>query len=129
MKKTKKTKMTVQHGVRRARQHGLSFIGVVFLAVVAVAAVAIGGQSVPIFIEYQAIKKAARKAALEGSTVSEVRSIFNRLARIDNITSIQGSDLEVTKHNEQVQVAFSYSREIALAGPAYLVYRFQKQTP
>ncbi|MNR58031.1 hypothetical protein D3C85_1789330 [compost metagenome] len=59
----------------------------------------------------------------------EVRTIFDKAAQIDSITSIQGKDLEVTKHNDQVQVAFSYSREIALAGPAYLVYRFTKQTP
>lgn len=114
---------------RRTRQRGLTFISVVLTAVVVVAAVAIAGQSLPIFIEYQAITKAANKAAREGTTVPEVRAIFDRAAQIDNIISIQGSDLEVSRHNEQVQVAFSYTREIALAGPAYLVYRFQKQTP
>lgn len=114
---------------RPTRQRGLSFIGLVLIAVVAVAAVAVGGQSVPIFLEYQAATKAATKAAREGSTVHEVRDIFDRAALIDNIKSIQGSDLEVTQHNEKVQVSFSYSREIALAGPAYLVYRFKKQIP
>ncbi|MCD2513515.1 DUF4845 domain-containing protein [Comamonas endophytica] len=114
---------------RRTRQRGLSFLGLVFMAVVAVSVVAIGGQSVPIFLEYQAVLKAADKAAREGKTVPEVRAIFDRAATIDNIKSIQGSDLEVTKHNERVQVAFSYSREIALAGPAHLVYRFEKQIP
>lgn len=121
--------MTMHNTARRTRQRGLSFIGLVFIAVVAVALVAIGGQSLPIFLEYQAVIKAAKKAASEGTTVPEVRAIFDRAAVIDNISSIQGKDLEVTKHNEQVQVAFSYSREIALAGPAYLVYRFKKQTP
>ena len=121
--------MRMQSIARRTRQRGLSFLGLVLMAVVAVALVAVGGQSVPIFLEYQAVIKAANKAAREGSTVAEVRSIFDRAATIDSITSIQGKDLEVTKHNERVQVAFSYTREIALVGPAYLVYRFQKQTP
>ena len=121
--------MRMHSSGRRARQRGLSFLGLVFIAVVAVSVVAIGGKSVPIFIEYQAVTKAANKAAREGTTVAEVRAIFDRAATIDSITSIQGSDLEVTKHNERVQVAFSYSREIALVGPAYLVYRFNKQTP
>lgn len=71
--------------VRRSRQRGLSFIGLVFLAVFAVAAFAIGGQSVPIFLEYQAIRKAAAKAAREASTVPEVRASFDRAAAIDNI--------------------------------------------
>ncbi|MCL4772052.1 MAG: DUF4845 domain-containing protein, partial [Burkholderiaceae bacterium] len=92
----------------------------------AVAAFAIGGQSVPIFIEYQAIKKAATKAARESSTVPEVRSSFDRAAAIDDIHSIQGKDLEVSKRGDKVVVSFKYSREIGLAGPAYLVYRFEE---
>ena len=51
--------MQAQRTTSPARQRGLSFIGVIFIGLLAVAAFAIGGQSVPIFIEYQAIKKAA----------------------------------------------------------------------
>lgn len=112
----------------RSRQRGLSFIGVIFIGLIAVAAFAIGGQSVPVFIEYFAIKKAATKAAREGSTVPEIRASFDRAAQIDDIKSIAGSDLEVTKRNDKIVVSYSYSREIHLAGPAYLVYRFQDST-
>ena len=54
----------------QSRQRGLSFIGVIFIGLIAVAAFAIGGQSLPIFLEYQAINKAANKAAKEGTTTS-----------------------------------------------------------
>ncbi|GKT22271.1 DUF4845 domain-containing protein [Acidovorax sp. SUPP3334] len=120
--------MALHRTASRARQRGLSFIGLVFVGLLAVAAFAIGGQSVPIFLEYQAINKAANKAAREGGSVPEVRAIFDRAGAIDNISSIAGKDLEVTKRNDKIVVSFSYSREIALAGPAYLVYRFQEQT-
>lgn len=113
---------------RRSRQRGLSFIGLVFIGVLAVAAFAVGGQSIPIFLEYQAISKAAKKAANEGSTVADIRAIFDRAAAIDNISSVQGRDLEIGKRGDKVVVSFKYSREIALAGPAYLVYRFEGQT-
>lgn len=119
---------TAGRATHRSRQRGLSFIGLVFLAVIAVAVFAIGGQSVPIFLEYQAIRKAATKASREASTVPEVRAAFDRAAAIDNISSISGNDLEVTKRNDKIVVTFAYSREIALAGPAYLVYRFRDQT-
>lgn len=119
---------TKQRTAARSRQRGLSFIGVVFIGVLAVAVFAIGGQSVPIFIEYFAIKKAAIKAARDGSTVPEIRASFDRAAAIDNIESVSGKDLEVTKRNDKIVVSFSYSREIALAGPAYLVYRFSDST-
>jgi len=113
----------------RHRQKGLSFIGFVLIAVLAVAVFAIGGQSLPIAFEYQAAKKAAQKAAQEGSTVPEVRAVFDRAAQIDDIKSITGADLEVTKINERVVVNFAYERALSLVGPAYLVYRFTYQTP
>ena len=120
--------MRIQRSAARGRQRGLSFIGVIFIGLLAVAAFAIGGQSVPIFLEYQAINKAAAKAAKEGTTVADVRASFDRAAAIDTINSIQGKDLEVSKRRDKVVVSFKYSREIALAGPAYLVYRFEGQT-
>ena len=110
----------------RSRQRGLSFIGLVFLVAIIVSVVAIGAQSVPVFLEYQAITKAANKAAAEGNTVAEVKASFDRAAAIDDFTSVTGKDLNVTKVNDKVVVGFEYSREIHLAGPAYLVYRFKK---
>lgn len=118
--------MTAFRSARRARQRGLSFFGLIFVGVLAVAAFAVGGQSIPVFLEYQAIGKAAKKAAREGSTVNDVRAAFDRAAAIDDIQSITGKDLEVTKRGDKIVVSFKYSREIALAGPAYLVYRFQE---
>lgn len=110
----------------RSRQRGLSFIGLVFLVAIIVSAAVIGAQSVPVFLEYQAITKAANKAAAEGNTVAEVKASFDRSAAIDDFKSVSGSDLDVTKVNDKIVVGFKYSREIHLVGPAYLVYRFKK---
>ena len=112
----------------RHSQHGLSFIGLVLIGVLAVSVFAIGGQSLPNLLEYQAITKAAKRAALEAGTVQQVRAAFDRAAAIDDIKSIRGADLEVTKNGDRVVVGFEYEREIPLVGPAYLVYRFKDQT-
>lgn len=117
-----------RHYASRFNQRGLSFFGLVFFGVFAVASFAIGGQSIPILLEYQAIKKAAIKSAKDGSTVPEIRALFDRAAQIDDIKSVKGADLEITKRNDKIVVSFQYSREIALAGPAYLVYRFTGQS-
>ncbi len=117
--------MAVQHNALRSRQRGLSFLGVIFIGVFLVAAFAIGGQSIPVLLEYQAIKKAATKAAREETTVAGIRASFDRAGAIDDISSISGKDLQITKRNDKVVVSFKYEREIALFGPAYLVYRFQ----
>ncbi|QXZ10089.1 DUF4845 domain-containing protein [Comamonas sp. Y33R10-2] len=110
----------------RSRQRGLSFIGLVFLVAIIVSVVAVGAQSVPIFLEYQAITKAAKKAATEGNTVAEVKASFDRSASIDDFKSVNGNDLIVTKVNDKIVVGFEYSREVPLVGPAFLVYRFKK---
>lgn len=116
--------MVAQRKASRSRQRGLSFISVVLIGLFAVSAFAIGGQSIPIFLEYQAAVKAIKKAK-SGATVKEVRDIFDRAAQIDDITSVKGSDLEITKEGDNVVVSFAYQREIPLAGPAYLVYRLK----
>ena len=119
--------MKMHRTASRARQRGLSFFGLIFIGLLAVAVFAIGGQSLPIFLEYTSAKKAIEKAKVE-STVPGVRAAFDRAAAIDDINSIKGSDLEVTKRGDKVIVSFKYSREIPLAGPAFLVYRFEAQT-
>lgn len=119
--------MSIRRATSRSRQRGLSFFGLIFIGLAAVAVFAIGSQSLPIFLEYNAARKAIEKAKNETS-VANVRAAFDRAAAIDDINSIKGSDLEVTKSGEQVIVSFKYSREIPLAGPAYLVYRFEART-
>jgi len=80
-------------------------------------------QIIPTAIEYQAVLKAAQKAT-DGNTVVEVRSIFDKAAAIDNISSVSGKDIEVTKENDKVVVSFAYQREIHLVGPAYLTMKY-----
>ena len=56
--------------------------------------------------------------------MAEVRSLFDKAAAIDDISSIEGRDLEISKQNDRVIVEFAYEREIHLAGPAWLVMRY-----
>lgn len=115
--------MKLERSARKSSQRGMSFFGLVFVGFVLVAAFAIGGQSFPIWLEYSAISKAIEKAKVE-TTVGGVRAAFNRAAAIDDITTISGKDLTVTASADKTVVTFAYEREIHLAGPAYLVYRF-----
>lgn len=105
------------------QQRGISFIGLLFVGAVIAFAGILAAQVVPTLIEFQAITKAASKAAL-GTTVPEIRSIFDRAGAIDDIHSISGKDLEVTKEGDKTVVSFAYMREIHLAGPAYLLLKY-----
>lgn len=107
----------------KSKQRGITFLGLVFVgAVVAISGV-IAAQVFPTFLEYQSIAKAVNLAQA-GNSVPEIRATFDKSASIDNISSIMGKDLEVTKEGEKVVVKFAYEREIHLAGPAWLTLKY-----
>lgn len=107
----------------KSGQRGFSMFGFMFVAVVLAVVGLIAAQVAPTALEFQAISKAAKKAAA-GSSVAEARSIFDKAAAIDNIESMAGKDIEVTKENDKMVVNFEYQREIHLAGPAYLTLKY-----
>jgi hypothetical protein len=109
--------------MKKIKQHGISFIGVLFVVGVFAFAGVIAAQVLPTLIEFQAITKAASKATA-GNSVAEVRAIFERASAIDDIKSISGKDLEVTKEGDKTVVAFAYDKEIHIAGPAYLLLKY-----
>ena len=111
----------------RARQRGISFLGLLFVGGVLAIMGIIAAQVFPTFIEYQAVVKAVNKAS-GGSTPAEVRSIFDKAADVDNISSIKGSQLEITKDGDKVVVNFAYQREIHLVGPAFLTLKYTGQS-
>ena len=108
----------------KRRQSGMTFIGILFVAGLVAVTVAIGLQVFPTYTEFRTVQKAVNKAAVEGTSVPEVRKVFDRAAEIDYITSVTGKDLDVTKINDKIVVSFAYEREIHLTGPAYLTLKY-----
>lgn len=111
----------------KSRQGGISFIGVLFIVGVLACVGVVGAEAFPTVVEYQAVLKAAQKASA-GNTVPEVRQIFDKAADIDNISSITGKDLDISKDGDRVVVKFAYNKEIHLFGPAYLLLKYAGQS-
>ncbi len=112
--------MTVQI---RSRQRGISFIGLLFVGAVLAMTGVVAAQVFPTAVEFMAIQKAVNRAK-DGGTVPEVQNLFDKSAAIDDIKSISGKDLVVTKEGDKVVVEFAYEREIHLAGPAFLTLKY-----
>jgi hypothetical protein len=108
----------------RARQRGISFIGLVFVAAVLAMTGVVIAQVFPTVLEFLAVQKAVDKSA-QGQSVAEVRDMFSKAAAVDDIKSMDAKDLDVTKEGDKVVVAFAYQREIHLFGPAYLTLKYQ----
>ena len=104
-------------------QSGVSFIGLLFVVGVLACAGVVAAQVFPTAVEYQAILKAAQKAS-GGSSVPEVRQTFDKAAEIDDIKSIRGKDLEISKEGDKVVVKFAYNKEIHMFGPADLLLKY-----
>lgn len=112
--------MTVQF---KSRQRGFSLLGVLFVGGLLAVAGVIGAQVLPTAIEYQAVVKAVKKAR-DGNSVADARRIFDNAAAVDDIKSIAGKDLDVSKDGDNLVVKFAYEREIHLVGPAYLTLKY-----
>ena len=102
------------------RQHGMSLVGMVIVLVVLGFFAVIGMKVLPTFVEYRAAVSAVKKAKASGNTVAEIQKAFDRSAAIDDITSINGKDLDITKVNDDIVVAFAYTKKIELFGPVSL---------
>ena len=110
----------------KSSQRGISFLGLLFVAVILGCVGVVGAQVIPTLIELQAIDKAANKAK-EGTTVPEVRAIFDRAQAIDDF-KLTGKDIEVQKVGDKVVVSYAYDREIHLFGPAFLTMKYRGQS-
>lgn len=112
----------------KSKQRGISFFGLVFVGGILAFAGVIGAQVAPTVIEYQAIKKAANKAANEGSTPPDIRRVFEAAAAIDDFKAVTGKDLDITKQGDKAVVSFAYNKEIHMGGPAFLLIKYSGTT-
>ena len=109
------------------RQGGASILTIILILAVVGVVGAVGLQAFPSVVEYQAALRAINKAKNEPS-VAAVRTAFDRYAQVDDIRTITGKDLTVTKNGDQVEVSFAYEKEFHLAGPAWLTLKYEGQS-
>ena len=112
---------------RRRMQRGVTLFGLMFWAIVIGFTALLVMRVLPTLNEYVTIQRTVEKIAREGgTTVPEIRAAFERQKQIEySITSISGSDLEITKENEKVVVKFAYDKEIELAAPVFLLIKYE----
>ncbi len=108
----------------KSKQQGASFVGMLFVAAIVGVLFIVGAKVVPTVIEYQSIMKAVNSSKNEAS-VGEIRTAFNRNAATSYFDAISGKDLVIEQIAGKHIVSFAYQKEIALAGPAYLLLKYE----
>lgn len=108
----------------KSKQRGASIFGMLFLAALVGVLFVVGAEVAPTVIEYNSIMKAANSSKSETS-VGDIRRAFDKNAATGYINSIRGKDLVIEKIADKYVVSFAYQKEISLAGPAYLLLKYE----
>jgi Domain of unknown function (DUF4845) len=111
----------------RARQRGITLFGLMFWAMMLGFFGYVLVRTLPTINEYLTIQRTIEKvAAAQPTTVSEARIAFDRQKDIEySIASISGKDLQITKENDRVVIAFAYDKEIPIYGPVYILLKYE----
>lgn len=112
----------------KRQQQGLSIVGLIIIGMLVVGVLAIGFKAVPAVIEYIAIERAVQKIKSEGSTVRDIQAAFDRHATIDDITSINSRDLDITKEGDQIVISYAYQKKIPVIENVSIVIDFAGTT-
>jgi hypothetical protein len=110
------------------RQRGLSLVGLILVGLIVVGLIALGFKVVPAVVEYIAIERAEQKIKSEGSTVRDIQAAFDRHATIDDITSINSRDLDITKEGDRIVISYAYAKKVPITDNVSLVIDFSGTT-
>lgn len=112
----------------RRRQHGMSAIGILIVLILVVFVALIGMRVTPAYIEYFTIKKAvaaiSESGELRGASPAEVRKAFEMRQAIDDFSSVQPRDLEITREGGNLVISFAYEKKVPLFYNVSLLINF-----
>lgn len=112
----------------KRNQAGVSLSGLLVAAFILAVVSLLGMKVLPEVIEYFQIVKTVKTISNDPnakSSVAEVRKAFDRYAQIDNINSIVGQDLDITKEGGDVVVSFAYEKRVPLFRNVSLLLYFE----
>ena len=104
----------------KSRQQGVTMVGMMLIGGMIVFFAIMGIKLVPAYIEFATIqshlRELARSPDTRGASPREIQSAFNRRKQIDNITSVDGRDIEVDKDGAEVVLVLPYETRIHMMG-------------
>jgi uncharacterized protein DUF4845 len=112
----------------KSKQQGLSLIGLLIVGALLGSALLIAFRTVPAVTEYLAVKRIVKVVADEGDggvAVAELRRSFDRRRQIDDVVSVTGADLEISKPGGKTVVEIAYERKVPVVANVSLLFDFQ----
>jgi hypothetical protein len=115
---------------RIGAESGVSLSGLIVVLIVLGALALVAIKVTPAFIEYRAVKNAIVKAKADAGSgsVREIQQAFDRNAGVNDVSSISGRDLVITRDGGSTEISFAYEKRVPLAGNVSLLLDFDGTT-
>ena len=110
------------------RQGGMSLTGLILGLVVVGLVAVLAIKVIPSWLEYRSIKDGISRVKEEGGSVAEMQKAFDKFADINNVTSLRGRDLIISKDGGEPEISFAYQKRIALTDNASIVIDYDGTT-
>jgi hypothetical protein len=113
----------------RHRQQGITFIGLLFILLLVALPVYAIIRLVPVYINYMAVSRNLESLRTEFKGTPDpggIRRSLDRHWQIDDVTTIQTKDIEITKEDSAVVVHAAYDDKVSYLGDISLVVSFDK---
>lgn len=102
------------------RQEGLSMLAFLTGAVILIFVALFGFKVGPAYVDYYTIQRQLKIIVNEPEASTgqrrAIENAFDRRAAVENITVIQGKDLEISKDGDRVVISADYSVRVPLVG-------------
>jgi hypothetical protein len=117
-------------GYRIGAESGVSLSGLIVMLVVLGALALVAIKVTPAFLEYRAVKNAIVKAKADAGSgsVREIQQAFDRNAGVNDVSSISGRDLVITRDGGSTEISFAYEKKVPLTGSISLTFNFDGTT-
>lgn len=114
------------------KQKGMGLLVLIFWALIVIFVFMIVMKTLPVYRENMAIKTTLEAMAsdpvLQNSAKGEIRKSFNKRAQIDDISVVNGGDLEIDKEGGQIVLGIAYSVKTPLFANISLYIDFNESS-
>lgn len=115
--------------IDRVRQRGLTMFSFLIVAMVVVFSALLAMKLIPAYMEFFTIKKIlsdiGSKPEIRTMSNMDIRTAYGKRAMIDNITTVQPTDLEIERQNGVSVVSVNYIYQTPLVGNVSLLVEFK----
>lgn len=114
------------HLTARARQRGITLLGLLAWVALLGFALVIAFQAVPVVVEEQSVYALVQRSIQEAPDHNAIRETFTKGVEAGYISDISADDLRIHTHDGVTTVSYQLKKVIHLVGPVSLELKYDK---